>query len=104
MEKYGKRITDAKYVGGPSVFYIDGLKENLFNDRCFERVEEQGCIKYVCAEEIDIEKDIRTCIDEAIKIADKSSDFELNRIVISHRLFNKLMEANNNVQNNSNRR
>ncbi len=92
MEKYGKRITSAKYIGGPGVFYIDGLKEELLNSPCFEKLEDQGCIKYICDEEISIEEDIRTCIDEAMGIADKASDIELNNIVVNHRLFQKLLE------------
>ena len=92
MEKYGKRITSAKYIGGPGVFYIDGLKEELLNSPCFEKLEDQGCIKYVCNEEINIEEDIRACINEAIKIAEKSSDIELNNIVVKHKLFPKLLE------------
>ncbi len=92
MEKYGKRITIAKYIGGPGVFYIDGLKEELLNSPCFEKLEDQGCIKYVCNEDISIERNIRACIDEAIKIADKSSDIELNKMVVKHRLFQKLLE------------
>ncbi len=92
MEKYDKRITNAKYIGGPGVFYIDGLKEELLNSSCFEKLEDKGCIKYTCNEEIDIEEDVLLCLDEAIKIADKASDIELNNIVINHRLFQKLME------------
>lgn len=92
MEKYGKRITSAKYIGGPGVFYIDGLKEELLNSPCFEKLEDQGCIKYVCNEEINIEEDIRACIDEAIRIAERASDIELNNIVVRHKLFQKLLE------------
>ncbi len=92
MEKYGKRITNAKYTDGPGVFYIDGLKEELLNSSYFEKLEDKGCIKYTCNEEIDIEEDVLLCLDEAIKIADKASDIELNNIVINHRLFQKLME------------
>ena len=92
MEKYGKRITSAKYIGGPGVFYIDGLKEELLNSPCFEKLEDQGCIKYVCNEEINIEEDIRACIDEAIRIAERASDIELNNIVVKHKLFPKLLE------------
>ncbi|MCD6195906.1 MAG: hypothetical protein J7J82_03890 [Staphylothermus sp.] len=91
MEKYGKRITNAKYVGNLGVFYIDGLKEELLNSPCFEKLEDQGCIKYVCDEEINIEKNARACIDEAIRIAEKASDIELNNIVVQHKLFQKLL-------------
>ena len=92
LEKYRKRITSAKYIGGPGVFYIEGLKEELLNDPCFAKIEkDHGCISYVCKETIELDKDARECLDEAINIAEKLTDIDLNDLVVKHKLYNKLV-------------
>jgi hydroxypyruvate isomerase len=98
MRRNNKRFTNIKYVGFDKVFYIEGLKETVENDACFERREGdpskhiRGCIEYKC-EAPNLPSDVREVIDEAINTASKLNDEELNKIVIDDPLFSRLLSS-----------
>ncbi len=98
MGRNNKRFTNVKYVGFNKVFYIEGLKETVENDNCFERREGDpsknimGCIEYNC-EEPDLPNDVKEVVDEAINTASKLNDEELNSIVANDPLFTRLLSS-----------
>ncbi len=96
LEREGARLTDAKYVGGPGVFYIEGVKELTETDQCFYRIEGdpgrgvRGCLGYRCGQPKLPEK-AKAYLDEAIELSKNLEDVELNRMVVSHPLYKKLV-------------
>jgi hydroxypyruvate isomerase len=94
LEEKGERLTSLVYVRGPGVFYIEGVKEVIENDECFEKKELPtggGCIEYKCGEP-SIPEELRIYIDRAIEEASKLDDRGLNDRVVKHRLYDRLFE------------
>ncbi len=88
LERRGERLTGLKYVKGPGVFFIEGLKEIIDSDPCF-RIHEgdpatgrKGCVEYVCGEPA-LPSDVREVIDEVIRRYSGIGDMELNEAVMS---------------------
>ncbi len=89
IEENNKRMTSLKYVKGPGVFYIEGLKELLESDPCFRRNEEKHCMEYVCGEP-SIDEVYKRYLDRAIEQANGLDDRGLNDLVVKHRFYEKL--------------
>ncbi len=103
MRYYGEKAvwpTDARYVAGPGVFYIEGLKELIEGDECFVRREGDpargvhGCIEYVCSIP-EIPVDHRRILDRVIDEALRMDMQSLNSAVINHELFQRLLSEKN---------
>lgn len=95
LERRGERLTDLKYMRGPGVFFIEGLREIVWADPCFRTHEGDpsagvmGCVEYVCGEP-DLPRDVRTLIDEVIQRYSGMGDMELNDAVINDPRFTHL--------------
>lgn len=95
LERGLPRISNARYVPGPGVFYVEGFKEAIQGDDCFYKREGdpergvRGCIGYRC-EPPSIPGEIAELLDEAIEASKGLDDMELNRLVIEHPLFKRL--------------
>jgi hydroxypyruvate isomerase len=95
LERGRGRLTDARYVAGPGVFYIEGIEDVMKSDDCFVKHEgdpstgRRGCIEYRC-QPPSLPEEARSLLDEAIEKAAKLSDEELNKTVVNHPLFSKL--------------
>ena len=98
LEKTGERLTSLRYVGGPGTFYIEGLKEMIESDPCFKRREGdpsrgiRGCIEYKC-EPPQLPSDVRELIDNVIERVKGLSDEQLNKLVLNHPLYRRVVEA-----------
>ncbi len=98
LERGLGRLTSARYGAGPGTFYIEGVKEAIEGDQCFAKHEgdpstgRKGCIEYRC-EPPELPPEARSLLDEAIEEAKGLDDMELNRRVVEHPLFKKLVEA-----------
>lgn len=92
MEMHGRMMTSLKYVKGPGVFYIEGLKEMLQNDPCFTINEDRHCIEYVCSEKPSIPEEYEMFFDRVIRETSELSDNELNKRVSSHKLYDRLFK------------
>lgn len=95
LERTGKRLTDLKYVRGPGVFFIEGLKEIIEGDPCFQIHEgdtstgRRGCVEYTCKEP-DLPQDVKAVIDEVIQRFSGVGDMELNDLVVNDPRFRAL--------------
>ena len=96
LKRNGERLTGLKYVAGPGVFFIEGLKEIIEADPCF-RIHEgdpvtgrKGCVEYVC-EVPALPDDVRAVIDEVISRYSGVGDMELNDAVVNDPRFPKLV-------------
>lgn len=92
MESTGVRMTSFKYVKGPGVFYIEGLKEMLKGNQCFRVNEDRHCIEYVCEGEPGVPGEYRALLDRAIEEASGLSDRELNNLVVTRKLYDQLFK------------
>jgi len=92
MELTGARMTSFKYVKGPGVFYIEGLKEMLKGNQCFRVNEDRHCIEYVCEGKPSVAGEHRTLLDRAIEEASGLSDRELNNLVVTRKLYDQLFK------------
>jgi hydroxypyruvate isomerase len=92
----GERLTDLTYVGGPGTFYIEGLKEIIEADSCFEKREGdpsrgvRGCIEYKC-QPPELPEEARRYLDRAIEELSDLSDMELNKRVLEHPYYRKVV-------------
>ncbi len=95
FEKTGSTLTGLEYVMGPGTFFIEGIKEMIESDECFEKREGdptkgiRGCILYRC-ETPEIPEDIREILDGILEEVEGLDDMELNRRVIENPLFKKI--------------
>ena len=89
------RLSNLRYVRGPGVFYIEGVKELVESSSCYERVEgdpatgRRGCIKFKCSPP-QLPRDVVEVLEGAIRESSKLDDMELNRRVVEDPLFNEL--------------
>ncbi len=96
LERRGERLTKLKYVAGPGVFFIEGIKEMIENDHCFIKHEgdpstgRKGCIEYVC-EPPSLPEDVQEVVDGVIQKYSGIEDMELNRLVVEDPRFKKLV-------------
>ena len=96
LEDRSERLTNAVYVEGPGVFYIEGVKELIESDECIEKREGdpargvKGCLELVCNREIIFPEPVRKYLDEAVNEARGLDDLRLNDVVVSHPLYKKL--------------
>jgi len=96
LERRGSRITELRFVKGPGVLFIEGLKESVEKDPCFEIREgdpstgRRGCIEYRC-DPPELLREVAELIDDAIARARGLSDYELNSLVVNHPLFERLV-------------
>ncbi len=94
MERTGSRLTNARYVAGPGVFYIEDFK-NILDLDCVEKREGdpqkgvKGCIRSNCPHPR-VDDTVKQLIEEVLKEYSSLDDFELNNAVVNHPLFNKL--------------
>jgi len=95
LERKGERLTSLKYVAGPGVFFIEGLKEIVEADPCF-RIHEgdpstgrRGCVEYVC-EGPELPDEVKEVIDQVIRKYSGVEDMELNKLVVEDPRFPKL--------------
>lgn len=92
----GARLTDAVYVMGPGVFYIEGLKETLEDDECFEKRRGdpqkgvKGCVRLICEWNPVLPKEAVEYLDRAIDKARGMDDMELNNLVVTSEVFQKI--------------
>ena len=86
--KYSNWLTDFKYIGFLKEFCIDGLKEIIEVDNCFQIIND--CIKYVCHVP-ELNPDIKTFIDSSLAESICLSMDQLNNKVVSHRFYNRLL-------------
>jgi len=95
LKRAGKRLTCLRYVEGPGVFYIEGLKE-LLDEDCFSKREGdptrgiRGCIEYVCPPPA-LPGDVKNLIDYVIEGYSKLDDYKLNEQVLKNPLFKHLL-------------
>jgi len=95
MKEKGKRLTDLKYSGIQSAFYIENFNEIVENDNCFKKQKGDpskkimGCVEYICDLK-DLDENIKY-LDEAMDRAYDLSDDELNSLVVTHELYEKLI-------------
>ena len=92
LENGKGRITNFRYVRGPNVFYIEGLKELIEKDSCFVIREDQGCVEYVCKTPT-INEDVKKYLDKAINAAKKLDDYSLNNVVVKHAFYEELFRG-----------
>ncbi|MCE4600460.1 MAG: SocA family protein [Desulfurococcales archaeon] len=98
IKLYGARLTDAVYVMGPGVFYIEGLKEVFESDECFVKHEGdpsrgvRGCIEYKC-QAPRLPENARQVIDAVIEEYGPLDDMELNRLVIEDEALKGVMKG-----------
>ncbi len=91
----GERLTDIKYIRGPGVFYIEGLKESVENNSCFYKREgdpktgRRSCIEYRC-EPPSISEDVRSFVDNILKRVSGLEEQKLNEIVVNNELFREI--------------
>ena len=96
LKRTGERLTELRYAGGPGTFFIEGLKEMIESDPCFVKHEgdpatgKRGCIEYRC-EVPDLPRDVKDLLDEIIDRAKGVNDMELNRMVLEHPLYSKVV-------------
>ena len=86
--KYSKWLTDFKYIGFLKVFYIDGLKEIIEEDKCFQIIND--CIKYVCHVP-ELNPDIKMFIDNVLAELSNLSIDQFNNKVVSHKFYDRLL-------------
>ncbi|MCE4624711.1 MAG: SocA family protein [Desulfurococcales archaeon] len=92
LERYGRRLTDLKYVKGPGVFFIEGLKEAVEGDPSLRKREGdpkrgvKGCIEYVGGDPPSIPEEARRVLDEVIERYGGLPDMELNAIAMKSRV------------------
>lgn len=95
MEERGERLTELDYVRGPGVFYIEGVKEMLGDDPCFNKREgdpskkKRSCLEYRCGLP-ELPGEARRLLDEAIERAGSVDEMTLNDMVMKHPLYEKL--------------
>jgi len=95
LRENGKRLTDTVYRKAPGAFYIEGLKEEITDNPCYEKHEgdrEKGlrsCIEYKCEPPV-IPGELARYLDEAIMEASGLDDMALNKRVVEDPLFEKL--------------
>jgi len=95
LKDKGERLTDIKYVRGPGVFYIEGLKEAIQDDPCFNKIEgdpkihRRSCIEYRC-ETPSLPKEVEDFINKELKKALTLEEQKLNEIVVNNELFKKI--------------
>ncbi len=83
--RYGKRLTDLKYVCEPFGFYIEGFSELIKGNPCLRKKKlekEKACLEYVCENEPKCKDVIREVIDGILEKVKRLDDVELNRLVI----------------------
>ncbi|MCE4608555.1 MAG: hypothetical protein F7B61_06335 [Caldisphaeraceae archaeon] len=91
----GERLTEIKYVRGPGTFYIEGLKETIEEDPCFNKIEgdpkigKRGCIEYRC-EPSSLPKEIEGFVNEKIEKALSFEEQKLNEIIVNNELFRRI--------------
>lgn len=99
LRKTGKRLTDAVYVTGPGVFFIEGLKDIIEGSECFVKHEgdpatgRRGCIEYRCSIP-QLPGEAVEALDCALREASKLDDMELNQRVLGDSLFKRLTGEN----------
>ena len=92
----GGRLVDAVYVLGPGVFYIEGFKEMVEGDECFEVRKGdpergvRGCVRYVCGEPPRLPGEAASYLDRALEKARGLSDMELNDLVVNDPVFREI--------------
>lgn len=98
LEEENKRLTSFVYRGFDKVFYIEGIKELVEKDECF-RIREgdpergiRGCIEYICPPPR-LPENVEKYLVEAITRAKELDDNELNKVVVEHPLFKKLLSS-----------
>lgn len=98
IQETGVKLTDAIYVAGPGVFYIEGVKEIIKENPCFEKIEgdhttgRKGCIKYICKDEPRIPGLAKKFLDKAIDTASTLDPMQLNSLVINHPYYKQLLQ------------
>lgn len=94
--KKQKWLTDLKYNGIESAFYIENFDNIVSQNECFKKREGDpnkkilGCIEYIC-EEPDIGEDA-VFLDEAIDSAYDLDENQLNINVINDKNYKKLLK------------
>ncbi len=95
LREAGRRLTDAVYVTGPGVFFIEGLKDVIEGDSCFVKHEgdpatgRRGCIEYRCPIP-QLPGEAVEALDWALREASKLDDMALNQLVLGDPLFKRL--------------
>ncbi len=95
LKEKGTPLTGLKYVEGPGVFFIEGVKELVESDECFNKREgdpatgRKGCIEYKCAPP-KLPEEIREKLDSILEKYSKLDDMKLNEIVMKDPFFKKL--------------
>jgi hydroxypyruvate isomerase len=95
MRSRGERLSDIIYVRGPGTFYIEGLKEAVEEDPCFEKRKgdpntgRKGCIEYKC-EVPQLPEEVKKHVDEVLEKVKNLDEFEINKKVVEDELFQKI--------------
>ncbi len=99
MARTGERLTDARYVSGPGVFFIEGFDSFVDGECVLKREGDpsrgvRGCIYYSSECTVpelpgDVEELVRHVIDEYSDLSDE----DLNSRVVGHPLYKKLTGA-----------
>ncbi len=96
LEEGGGRLTDARYVLGPGVFFIEGFKEAVEADGCIAKREGdpergvRGCLYLACGGPPRLPGEAARYLERAAREARGLSDEELNDRVVKHPLFGRL--------------
>ncbi len=90
LREKGERLSNLRYVAGPGTFYIEGVSDLVGKDPCFEKHEDKRCVEYRC-EPPKLPPEVKALADRVIEEAQRLDDMELNRRVVSHPLYEKLV-------------
>ena len=95
QEKYGKRLTNIKYIAEPYGFYSDDIsviiKELESTGIIIKKGEKKKCYEYI-GKEIRIPEYIKVILDDIIESTKSLSDTQLNRLVINNPKYKVLLK------------
>ena len=92
-ERLGKRLTSLTYRCEPFGFYIEELKpiiNKLQEKGCAKRNVERKCLEYLC-EKPKLPEDVEEVLREAMNIAGRLDDIELNRRVVRDPRYKRML-------------
>ncbi len=96
IEDGGGKLTNAIYVEGPGVFFIEGLKELVDKDECIVKKEGdpvkgiKGCIELICSQDLVLPERVKRYLDSAIEESINLDDLKLNEKIVKHPLYKRL--------------
>ncbi len=91
IEEKGSPIIKFKVQGFEAGFYIEGVKEIIKEDECFNVNEEKKCIEYTC-QPPKIPEEYARILDNTLEQTRNLSDRDLNRLVTRDPRYRELLE------------